>query len=65
MLSWQLGCLGLVAHGMWYLPRPGIESVSSALAGEFLTTGPLGKSLIFLFAYKNPWDSMINIYQFN
>ena len=30
--------------GTWDLPRPGIEPVSPALAGRFLTTGPLGKS---------------------
>ena len=28
---------------MWHLPGPGIEPVSSALAGAFLTTGPPGK----------------------
>ena len=32
---------------MWDLPRPGIEPVSHTLAGEFLTTGPPGKSLFF------------------
>ena len=31
--------------GMWDLPRPGLESVSPALAGGFLTTAPPGKSL--------------------
>ena len=30
--------------GMWNLPRPGIEPMSPALAGEFLTTGSPGKS---------------------
>ena len=30
--------------GMWDLPRPGIEPVSPALAGGFLTTEPPGKS---------------------
>ena len=30
---------------MWNLPRPGIEPVSSALAGGFLATGPPGKYL--------------------
>ena len=29
---------------MWSLLRPGIEPVSPALAGRFLTTGPPGKS---------------------
>ena len=36
----------LLLHGMWNLPRPGIEPVSPALAGGFLTTGPPGKSLM-------------------
>ena len=31
--------------GMWDLPRPGLEPVSPALAGGFLTTAPSGKSL--------------------
>ena len=29
---------------MWDLPRPGLEPVSPALAGGFLTTVPPGKS---------------------
>ena len=29
--------------GMWDLPRPGLEPVSPALAGGFLTTAPPGK----------------------
>ena len=28
---------------MWDLPGPGLEPVSPALAGEFLTTAPPGK----------------------
>ena len=32
---------------MWDLPRPGLEPVSPALAGGFLTTGLPGKSLAF------------------
>ena len=35
---------GLVAPGVWDLPQPGIELVSPALAGAFLTSGPRGKS---------------------
>ena len=31
-------------HGMWDLPGPGLEPVSPALAGGFLTTAPPGKS---------------------
>ena len=34
-------------QGMWDLPRPGIEPVSPALAGRFLTTVPPGKSCPF------------------
>ena len=29
---------------MWDLPGPGVEPVSPALAGRFLTTAPPGKS---------------------
>ena len=31
---------------MWDLPRPGLEPMSPALAGGYLTTAPPGKSLI-------------------
>ena len=30
---------------MWHLPGPGLEPVSPALAGRFLTTAPPGKTL--------------------
>ena len=33
---------------MWDLPRPGLEPVSPALAGGFLTTAPPGKSLKYI-----------------
>ena len=36
---------------MWDLPRPGIEPVSSALAGRFSTTAPPGKPLMLIY-YK-------------
>ena len=36
---------------MWDLPRPGIEPVSPALAGKFLTTVPPGKSLVLIIFY--------------
>ena len=39
-------------HGMWDIPRPGLEPVSSALAGGFLTTAPPGKSLISFFLMR-------------
>ena len=31
--------------GIWYLSRPGIQPMSLALAGGFLTTGPSGQSM--------------------
>ena len=33
----------LLLRGVWDLPRPGMEQVSSALAGRFFTTEPPGK----------------------
>ena len=37
------GAWAQLFHGMWDLPGPGIEPVSPALAGGFLTTAPPGK----------------------
>ena len=37
------GAQASLLHGMWDLPWPGLEPVSSALAGGFLTTAPPGK----------------------
>ena len=34
------GAWALLLQSMWDLPGPGMEPVSSALAGRFLTTGP-------------------------
>ena len=36
-------------RGMWDLPRPGLEPVSPALAGGFLTTAPPGKPMLSVF----------------
>ena len=38
--------------------QPGIEPVSPALEGEFLTTGPPGKSLCHFLRYWNPSPSL-------
>jgi len=38
------GAWASLVHGMWDLPRPGIEPMSPALGGGLLTTGPPGKS---------------------
>ena len=36
-------------RGMWDLPGPGLEPVSTALAGRFSTTAPPGKPYSFYF----------------
>ena len=43
------GTLAYLLHGTWDLPRPGLEPVSPALAGRFLTTAPPGKPLFWGF----------------
>ena len=40
------GAQALLLCGMWDLPGPGLEPMSPALAGGFLTTVPPGKSHI-------------------
>ena len=40
-------------RGMWYLPRPGLEPVSPALAGRFSTTAPPGKPYPLIFNPDN------------
>ena len=37
---------------MWDLPGPGLEPVSPALAGGFLTTAPPGKPDINFYYFK-------------
>ena len=59
----RLSSCGLRAQllrGMWDLPRPGLESVSPALAGRFSTTTPPGEPQSLFFnnfkwsiSYKN------------
>ena len=52
----ELWCWGLLLHGMWNLPGPGMETVSTALASEFFSTLSPGTSqraiLTYLF-YKS------------
>ena len=43
------GTRAWLLHSMWDLPRPGLEPVSLALAGGFLTTAPSGKPSYFHF----------------
>ena len=48
---------GLLLHGMWDLPGPGVKPVSLALQGGFFTTLAPGKPHIFfklvLFTYSS------------
>ena len=48
----QLWRTGSVAPGMWDLPGPGVEPVSPALAGRFLTIAPPGKSQQTVFKFR-------------
>ena len=48
-------CCGAQAQllcGMWGLPGAGLELVSPASAGRFLTTAPPGKSETFSFDFR-------------
>ena len=56
--SWALECRlsscgaqAQLLHSMWDLPGPGLEPMSPALAGGFLTTAPPGKPERFLFLF--------------
>ena len=42
---------------MWDLPGPGLEPVSPALAGGFLTTTP-PETPVLIFIYKNPENEL-------
>ena len=43
------GSRAQLLRSMWDLPRPGLEPVSPALAGRFLTTAPPGKPVMRTF----------------
>ena len=69
---WLLGCgrqdrqLWLWAqllHSRWDLPRPGIEPMSPALAGRFLTAGPPGKSWSLLLIFGSFYKLLCHIVQ--
>ena len=38
------GTWAYLLHGMWNIPRPGVEPMSPPVAGRFLAAGPLGRS---------------------
>ena len=45
------GTWSQLLHGMWDLPEPGLEPMSPALAGGFLTTAPPRKPLVCGFYF--------------
>ena len=47
-----MGLFALLLPSTWDLPGPGIEPLSPALAGGFLTTEPPGKPQILQLFYK-------------
>ena len=53
------GVQAVLLRGMWDLPGPGLEPVSPALAGGFLTTAPPGKSMALLYGGKLPIEGSI------
>ena len=71
------GSRAQLLHGMWDLPRPGLEPVSPALAGRFSTTAPPGKPknmkffkplIVALFCwvcYRRSSMSLFSVYFFS
>ena len=49
------GSRAQLLHGMWDLPRPGLEPMSPALAGGFSTTAPPGKPTFVFLNYGFLW----------
>ena len=58
------GAWAQLLRGMWDLPGPGIEPVSPALAGRFLTTAPTGKPPLCPFLNWIIWFFAIELYTF-
>ena len=46
------GSRAQLLRGMWDIPGPGLEPVSPALAGGFLTTVPLGKPDLLSYGFS-------------
>ena len=64
--SWALerrfsscGTWAQLLRGMWELPGPGLEPVSPALAGGFLTTVPPGSPTDYYFKYYQTINSLV------
>ena len=59
----RCGTRAQVPCSMWDLPRPGIEPVSLALQGGFLTTGPPGKPLLYPWCFNH--SEVCFVFSFN
>ena len=55
------GARASLLRGMWDLPGPGLEPVSPALAGGFLTTAPPGKSLAICFLRPQQYPRKLSL----
>ena len=56
------GARAQLLRGLWDLPGPGLEPVSPALAGGFLTTAPPGKPSTIVFSISIPnvaWNILV------
>ena len=53
------GAWAQLLRGMWDLPGPGLEPVSPALAGRFLTTVPPGKPVACSFIAESSISSRV------
>ena len=59
------GSRAQLLHGMWDLPRPGLEPVSPALAGRFVsTTVPPGKPNYYYYYFWLHWGLVAELRPF-
>ena len=64
-LEWKLSSCGagaLMLWSVWNLPGPGMEPVSSALAGGLLTTVPPGESWLQFYIWLSSYIFMMVLY---
>ena len=55
------GSWAQLLHGIWDLPRPGLEPMSPALAGRFSTTAPPGKPNILFLDLSDGYMSHVRL----
>ena len=56
------GSRAQLLHGMWDLPRPGLEPVSPALAGGLSTTAPPGKPYSVFYIWASPCKTVLSVF---